>query len=331
MSYQQREIVFEDVSRILVRPGDLLSSSLSSYDLIVRTRLSIMSAGTETAFLYEPPRSLASLRFPIRPGAGLTGEIVQVGDAVMGVRPELRPGERVFIRQRHQAYAKCNALSDCIYVIPDDLTDEAMLLARQAIIGIYAVKVAGIGLGTSVHVIGLGVIGQLIVRLAVIAGARPVSAMDHHKNRRYVAASQRVVQVEPPSDNPSNEFDVVLVACGSASAITQGLEMTAIGGALLLVGGEMGTISLDLTERVFRRNVRIIGAHEIGAVGPPRGSPAEWANLLDLPVRLIRDGSLNVEGLITHYIAPSKLEPAYQMFHNDKNECIGAVIDWSID
>ena len=328
VSFQQREVVFDDVGRISVRPGELLSSP-SPYNLIVRTRLSIISSGTETALLYNPPRSLAGPRLPVSPGAGLTGEIVQVGDAVMAVRPELRLGQRVFVRRHHQAYVQCNALNDQIYVIPDDLSDEAMLLARQAIIGVFAVKSAGIGLGTSVHVIGLGVIGQLLARLAIIAGARPVSATDHHESRQQVAASQSVVQIRPPDEHLGDEVDVALAVCGSASAITQGLAMVAVGGSLLLVGGVMGMVNLDMAERVFRRNVRIIGAHEVGAIGP-RADPAHWVDLLDLPVRLIRDGSLNVEGLITHHIAPNKLAPAYQMLYSAKNECLGAVIDWSL-
>ncbi|MEU5868296.1 zinc-binding dehydrogenase [Nonomuraea sp. NPDC047529] len=253
---------------------------------------------------------------------------MRVGDAVKGVRPELRLGQRVFVRQHHQAYAHCDALSDCIYPVPDDVTDEAMLLARQAIIGIHAVRTAGIGLGTSVHVIGLGVIGQLIARLAVIAGARPVSAVDHHRNR--LAAVQRVAQVAPLAEDVKNEVDVVLVACGSPSAVTEGLEMTAVGGALLLVGGRAGMTSIDLTGRVFRRNVRIIGVHQTGAVGP-NGDSAKWQSLLDLAVRLIRDGSLNIEGLITHHVAPSEIASSYELLLGDKGNRIGAIIDWTID
>ncbi|MFJ3728903.1 zinc-binding dehydrogenase [Streptomyces sp. NPDC090045] len=320
MTYQQREVVFEGEGRVSIRSGDPLPAP-SAYDLIVRARLSIVSAGTETAFL--------DTKYPTQPGPGIVGEIVQVGDAVTAMRPELTPGSRVFVRQSHRAYVRCNSLRDCVYVLPVDLSDEAVLLARQAIVGIHAVKQAGLRLGVSAHIIGLGIVGQLITRLAVIAGARPVTAADHHKNRRFAAESQRVVQIRQSGELRPQEADAVLLACGSASALAEGLEIVASGGALVLVGAGMGAMSLDIHDRVFRRNIRMIGAHEIGAM-QGAGNPAEWESLLDLPVRLIREGSLEIAGLITHYVAPGELAQAYRMLRAGKSECIGAVIDWNI-
>lgn len=331
MGLQQRSVYFEDFGSVAIRAGELRISP-SPYSVVVRTRLSLMSSGTESTYLYDQSKLPAGKQYPIKPGVGLTGEIVHVGDAVLAVRPELRPGQRVFVRERHQAYALCDVLTDHIVAIPDDLTDEAMLLARQAIVGIYATRVAGIALGASVHIIGLGVIGQLLARIAVIAGARPVSATDNNALRRHVAATQRMVEVEPPtSGTRAKVTDVVAVACSSASAITDGLEMVARGGTLALVGGGIRQMSVDLDEGVFRRNVRIVGAHEMGADKRPGGGATTWTDLLRLPVRLISDGSLNVDGIITHYFAPSDVVLAYQTVSKSKDECVGAVIDWGDD
>jgi 3-hydroxyethyl bacteriochlorophyllide a dehydrogenase len=280
--------------------------------------------------LYDLEHSVAGRSFPLRPSAVLTGEIVQIGTVVRAVRPDLELGTRVFVKHRHNAYVECNALRDEIYAIPDDISDEDILLARQAIIGVYALQTTGVKLGASVYVIGLGIIGQLIARLSVLAGARPVIAWDRHEIRRQTAAKSSFIQAQEPGQPREREFDFVFLACETCSGIEEGLASVNWGGVVALVGGGNGMVNINLSERIFRRNVTLIGAHEVDAFSACAPGSA-WRSLLELPMRFIRDGSLDLNGLITHRISPLQINNVYKNLIRDKSSCIGVVIDWRLE
>jgi threonine dehydrogenase-like Zn-dependent dehydrogenase len=52
--------------------------------------------------------------------------------------------------------------------------------------------------------------------------------------------------------------------------------------------------------------------------------------LLDLPIRLIQDGSLIVADLMTHTISPSDCAAAYDMAFQRKDTCLGIAFDWRL-
>src|SRR5271170_4741441 len=156
----------------------------------VRTEVSAVSAGTELAvytgthqWLQDP--NLPDWKFPFRPGYSAAGSVVAVGSAVNG----WKPGDRVSYPGNH-ASAELLTLGHergRLWKLPDNLDYEKAALACILRYGMGASIRAGLTLGRSFAVLGLGMIGQAALRCAMAAGANPVIGIDSVKMRRDAA------------------------------------------------------------------------------------------------------------------------------------------------
>src|SRR4051795_11068008 len=131
--------------------------------ILVQTEVSAVSPGTELAvytgthqWLKDP--NLPDWKFPFPPGYSAAGSIVAVGSGV----PGWQPGDRVSYPGNH-ASAELLTLGHergRLWKLPHGLDAEKAALACIARYGMGASIRAGITLGRSAVVLGLGVIGQ---------------------------------------------------------------------------------------------------------------------------------------------------------------------------
>ncbi len=191
-----------------VRPGALL----------VRTRASLISAGTERMVVEFAKKNLAAkakarpdlvkkvvdkakrdgvaatfravmarLDEPLPLGYSAAGEIVAVGQGLEG---RFRVGERVAIAGAGIAnHAELNVVPENLAArVPDGVPDEQAAFATVGAIALHAVRNTGAGLGDTVAVVGVGLVGQLAARLLTLSGAR-VLALDYDRARLDLAKS----------------------------------------------------------------------------------------------------------------------------------------------
>jgi bacteriochlorophyllide a dehydrogenase len=321
MKVRQYAIVFEQCAHASI-VSNYVQLTLPPYGVLLKSRSTIVSAGTELNMLFEPSISIVNNNYPVIPRAFLVAEIINVGAAVQKLRPELHVGARIFIKGKNVLYFCCDVLRDELFVVPDAISDEHMLLARQAIVGINALKVAKAKIGTSVHIIGMGVIGQLLARLAVITKCNPVVVSDHHEMRLRLASSIPMI-----STYQQGYFEIVFLACGSLSAFEEGFRTVDEGGSLVMMGAVKEEILLDCTKHIFRRNVQLLGAHEKWL---HRTMPKEntLADLLELIISLILNGILDLDGIITDRFSPINPQKIYHTIYHDKEAVLGVIIDW---
>ena len=172
--------------------------------LLVATRASLISAGTERMVVEFAGKSLAgkararpdllakTLRKARRDGVGATmravlarldeplplgysaaGAVAAVGDGLEGA---FRIGERVAVAGAGIAnHAELNVVPRALAApIPDRVTDDEACFATLAAIALHGVRNLGVGLGDVVCVIGAGLVGQLAAQLLTLAGARAI-------------------------------------------------------------------------------------------------------------------------------------------------------------
>ena len=154
------------------------------------THVSAVSAGTELAvwtgthqWLKDP--SLPEWKFPFRPGYSAAGTILAVGKGVKG----WQPGDRVSYPGNH-AEAELLTLGHergRLWKMPPGLDFAKAAVACIARYGLGASIRAGLTLGRSAAVLGLGVIGQFALRRLLAAGAHPVVGIDAVAMRRGAA------------------------------------------------------------------------------------------------------------------------------------------------
>src|SRR5437016_12203914 len=178
------QVVIVEPYRVEVREVDLPAPA--GNQILVATEASAVSAGTELAaytgthqWLRDP--NLPDWKFPFRPGYSAAGTVAAVGADVRG----WRPGDRVSYPGNH-ASAELLTLGHergRLWKLPPNLDAERAALACIARYGMGASIRAGITLGRSAAVLGLGVIGQFTLRCLLAAGASPVVGVDAVKMR----------------------------------------------------------------------------------------------------------------------------------------------------
>src|SRR5579859_7898799 len=169
--------------------------------ILVETHVSAVSAGTELAvwtgthqWLKDP--NLPDWKFPFRPGYSAAGRVVAVGSAVSG----WKPGDRVSYPGNH-ASAELLTIGHergRLWRLPDKLDAEKAAVACVARYGLGASIRAGLTLGRSAAVLGLGIIGQFALRCLIAAGAHPVVGIDAVAMRRQAALAAGADHVIDP-------------------------------------------------------------------------------------------------------------------------------------
>jgi predicted dehydrogenase len=196
----------KDVPEPKVRPGHIL----------VRTRASLISAGTERMTVAFARKSfaakaqarpdlvkkvlakarrdglkatvravLARLDEPLPLGYSAAGDVVAVGQGLEGV---FRVGERVAVAGAGLAnHAELNVIPRNLAApVPAGVTDEQACFATLGAIALHAARNARPGLGDVVAVVGVGLVGQLAAQFLTLAGAR-VLALDYDAERLALA------------------------------------------------------------------------------------------------------------------------------------------------
>ncbi|HXG11387.1 MAG TPA: zinc-binding dehydrogenase, partial [Gemmataceae bacterium] len=221
--------------------------------ILVATEVSAVSAGTELAvytgthqWLKDP--TLPDWKFPFRPGYSAAGTVVAVGSEVRG----WKPGDRVSYPGNH-ASAELLTLGHergRLWPLPADLDAERAAWACIARYGMGAAIRAGITLGRSAAVLGLGVIGQFALRTFRAAGAYPVVGIDAVHMRREAARAGGADHVIDPTAGDVREqlarylgrrgAEVVADATGIPAAVPAAMALACDGGQVVVVGSPRG-------------------------------------------------------------------------------------------
>jgi predicted dehydrogenase/threonine dehydrogenase-like Zn-dependent dehydrogenase len=192
-NYKSGELIVLDVPAPVCRPGGVL----------VRSLYSLISTGTEMMKLTEAKLSMVG-KARARPdqvrkvldsmaqqgavatykkvmsrldsytplGYSLCGEVVEVGSGA----EEFRVGQLVAAAgNEHALHAELNWIPVNLCVgVPDGVQPEHAAFATVGAIAMHGVRRSEVQLGETACVIGLGLVGQLVVRLLIASGVRVV-------------------------------------------------------------------------------------------------------------------------------------------------------------
>src|SRR5712692_4603192 len=212
-----RQVVITEPFKTGLREVDLPPPAPNQ--VLVAAEVSAVSAGTELAvytgthqWLKDP--NLPDWKFPFRPGYSAAGTVVAVGGDVKG----WQPGDRVSFPGNH-ASAELLTIGHergRLWKLPPGLDMEKAAVACIARYGLGAAIRAGLTLGRSAAVLGLGVIGQFALRCLIAAGAHPVIGIDAIRMRREAALAAGADHViDPGTGNPRDQLSSFLGTRGA--------------------------------------------------------------------------------------------------------------------
>ena len=325
-----RRVVWPERGRVELEEFEV--GSPSEGEVLVENEFTLISPGTERAFLLALPNTPG--KFPQRPGYCAVGRVLEAGPGVEG----LRAGTRVVSRSPHASHAIRPAWD--VIPVPENVSPEEAVFSQLLAISMHGVRAAGVELGDPVLVLGLGLVGQLALRLARLCGAVPLVGADPKPKRREAALRGGA---DAALDPLAGEFEaelrevcgglprVVIEATGLPEPVVTAFRACAPGGRVVLLGSTRGTVrEVNFYELVHRKGLAVIGAH--ASVRPERDPcPGTKPHRFDVEasLRLLSMGRLSVRDLITHIFEAERAPEAYRLLTGDEEgRALGILLDW---
>ena len=257
-------------------------------DVLVRTLHSGISRGTETlVFRGEVPASqYEQMRAPFQQG-DFPGP-VKYGYLNVGVvehgPPELA-GCTVFCLYPHQTAYVVPAAA--VVVVPEQVPPARAVLAGTVETAVNALWDAAPLLGDRITVIGAGMVGCCVARLASRIPGVDVELVDIDPDRAQAAAALGVRFAEPA--DATADRDLVVHTSASAAGLQRSLELLEAEGSVVELSwyGDRA-VNLALGSAFHSRRLAI-RASQVGMVSPARRGRRSPADRLALALDLLRD------------------------------------------
>ena len=261
--------------------------------VLVRALFSAVSRGTEMlVFRGEVPESeTGRMRCPHQRGefpAPVKYGYSSVGRVVRGA-PELE-GRVVFCLHPHQTSYVVDRTA--VIPVPADVPAERAVLAANLETAVNALWDAAPLLGDRVTVIGAGVIGCLVARLASRLPAVEVELVDVRPERAAVAAALGVQFARPEA--ASTGRDLVFHASASEGGLRRALELADRGAKIIELswfGDREVLLPLGAAFHVHRLT---LASSQVGTVSPAARRRFDHAERLALALSLLNDPAFDV-------------------------------------
>jgi len=330
-----RRVVFTQPNHVEVQETEVAKPT--GKEVLIQSLATLISTGTELTILSgDFPQGSAWARYgryPFVAGYSNVGRVLEAGAEVETVKP----GERVASSAPHSQYALVK--EDDLVKVPDGIGDEEASFHTLASGVMNSVRLAGVTLGESIAVVGVGLLGQLAVQFSRLCGGFPVVAIDLSRRRLALAKESGATAVLQPSvDNVEKELerltsgrmaDVIFEVTGNPKVIPWALSLAKRQGKYIQLSSPTGKSEVDFHDEVNATSRTIIGTHFGSA--PAFETPYNmWTRRrnTELFFNLVADGHVSVKHLISHRYKLEEAPEAYRMLLRDRTEAMGVVVDF---
>lgn len=356
-----KEIVVDEVPDPVALP----------HHVLVRPRYSLISSGTETADIHQdgvlkevaenpshlrkvwevmkqqgPVRTISEVKAKFSEYAALgysgAGIVVEKHSTVT----DIEVGDRVAYGGEGTGHGETIVAGRNLVVkVPDAVPFEHACFTTLGSIAMNSVRIANIGVGDSVAVIGLGLVGQLVAQLVKVQGG-VVLAVDVRPDRVELAQTlgadhalvgSGATPAEVYALTGGRGADCVIVAAASKSPVPaqQAIKMCRDRGRIVIVGA----VPLDLPrDEMYIKELQLLMSR---AYGPGSYDPAYEKQGRDYPLpyvrwtenrnmeeflRLIDRGRIQLQPLITHQFALEDAPQAYQTIMDQSSNSLAVLL-----
>lgn len=359
-----------------VRIEEVPRPIIGATEVLVQTGASLVSAGTERAVTQLAQSSLLAkararpdlarqvIRKARTEGIGRTvqtvrtrlgqdlplgysaaGIAVEVGEAVAGISPGQLVATGGAGKANHAEWQAVPAL--LCSPVPDGLSAEQAAFATVGAIALHGLRLAGVGPGADVAVIGLGLVGQLAARLALAAGCRVVG-LDVAPFPIDRATAAGVYALHDSGEATSDAVAqwargrgvdaVIITATDRSSAVMRRVPVLCRDRATVVVVGDVG-LDMERTP-LYEKELSLQVARSYGP-GRYDRSYEEWG--VDYPIGHVRwtEGRnqqavldllalrrIDVDDLITQRFAIADAVGAYELIESRSEPYLGIVLTY---
>lgn len=356
-----KDIVVEEV------PDPLLQA----HHVLIRPAYSLISSGTETASLHQegvvaelrhnpshlqkiaaavrstgPVRTFSEVKAKFSEYAVLgysgAGKVAQVHPSVT----DIEVGQPVAFGGEGSGHSETVlAGRNLVVPVPDGVPLEHASFTTLGSIALHAVRTANIGLGETVAVIGLGIVGQLVAQLARLQGGTVVGidlkperiALVRELGAEFAIAPQAAAEIRSLTNGRGADCVIVAAAAKSAAPCLQALEICADRGRLVIVGA----VPIDFPwHEMYMKEIKLFMSR---AYGPGSYDPAYEKRGQDYPVsyvrwtenrnmeeflRLVAAGRVSLAPLVTHRFKIEDAASAYQTILEPAAKSLAVILQY---
>lgn len=325
-----KRIVWSERGKVLIESFKVREPKAK--EVLIRTRSTLISPGTEGAFLMALPNTPG--KFPQYPGYSNAGKIIRIGSKVS----KLKVGDRVVSRASHANYVLVP--EERVLKIPQGLSFDKASFFSLSSIALQGIRKAKIELGDSVVVLGQGPVGQLALQFAKLSGAIPLVGVDLYDNRLDISSRGGAnYTLNPRKINLGKKIKeitkgkgvkIVIEATGSPEAIPLSFELASRLGRVILLASTRGESKINFYSQIHKKGVVVIGAHN--SIRPKyESSYGRWTLQDDseLVLNLLTKGLIIVKDLISLKLNFKKASEAYRKIIEDKKNTLDIILDWT--
>ncbi len=368
-----KQVLREGLKNIIV--AEVPDPVVIAHHVLIAPHYSLISSGTETADIHQdgvlkevadnpshlrkvwdvmkvagPVRTIAEVRAKFSEYAALgysgAGVIVDKHPTVT----DLEVGDRVAYGGEGTGHAETViAGRNLVVKVPDDVPFEYACFTTLGSIAMNSVRIAEIGVGDIVAVIGLGLVGQLIAQLVRAQGG-VVVAIDMKSDRVDLAKANGAdhallgggsvpEQIKALTDGRGVDCVIVAAAAKTAAPVQQAIKICRDRGRLVIVGA----MPLDLPrDEMYIKELKLFMSR---AYGPGSYDPAYEKQGRDYPLpyvrwtenrnmgeflRLVSRDSVQLRSLITHEFDLQKAADAYQTIMDPAANSLAVLLRYPI-
>lgn len=306
---QTTAVVFTEPQRLDLRRLDLTAPG--DDDVVVDVAWSGISTGTERLLWSGRMPAFPGMGYPLVPGYESVGRVRHAGPTAGRLVGDLVfvPGARCYGDVRGLfggAASRIVANGQRVLPIAKTMAERGVLLALAA-----TAHHATIGGAPPDLIVGHGVLGRLLARLALLASGAPPVVWEKNPARAGGADGYPVVD---PSDDPRRDYKSIYDVSGDPAILDVLIERLAPGGEIVLAGFYGEPLSFAFPP-AFLREARIRVAAE--------WRPPDLVTARDL----VETGRLSLDGLLTHREHAIRANDAYRTAFGDP-ACLKMILDW---
>jgi 3-hydroxyethyl bacteriochlorophyllide a dehydrogenase len=311
-----KAIVFEAPHSLSVRELEL--APMGPRDLEITVAFSGISTGTERLLWEGSMPPFPGLSYPLVPGYESVGTIAKMGAEVTG----WAVGDSVFLPGSYAFQGVQNIFggSGERLVVPHEravkldpaLGAKGVLLALAATAHhVFTVGRDNLPLSYPDLIIGHGIMGRLLARMVIASGKPAPVVWETQAIRQKGALGYEVIH---PDQDVRKDYRCICDVSGDSGILNRVIPKMAAGGEVVLAGFYKQDLSFAYAPAFMREaSIRVA---------------AQWKKHdLDAVVAMFHDGSLPLEGLITHTEKAEHAQRAYEIAFGDP-ECLKMIVEW---
>ena len=318
--------------------GELDFDNIGDKQVVVRSVYTTVSAGTERANITASENTApgeGGKLFPRYLGYNCAGEVVKVGANVTSVSV----GDKVVVYwSTHSNYN----IVDESQVVKFDDAKVSFADAAVSFISTFplaAIRKVKLEVGESLMVMGLGILGQLAIKLARVAGACPIVACDPVKERREEALRNGADYAFDPLEADfakkvravaDGGIQTAIEVTGVGAGLDETLDCMAEFGRVALLGCTRSSdFTIDYYNKVHFPGITLVGAHT-HARAKQESSHGNYTHNDDIKavLKLIGNGRLTLRDIVKETHKPCNCGEVYTRLVHDRNFPIGVQFDW---